>query len=52
MSKGLLIVTGGSRGIGAATAVRAATDGWDVVVNYANDETAAQRIVSTVRSAV
>ena len=51
MSKGLLIVTGGSRGIGAATAVRAATDGWDVVVNYANDETAAQRIVSTVRSA-
>ena len=31
---GLLIITGGSRGIGAATALRAAEDGWDVCVGY------------------
>jgi len=51
VSKGLLIVTGGSRGIGAATAVRAAADGWDVAVNYANDATAADRVALAVRSA-
>ncbi len=51
MSKGLLIVTGGSRGIGAATAVRAAADGWDVAVNYARDAEAADRVALKVRAA-
>ena len=30
----VLVVTGGSRGIGAATCLRAAADGWSVVVGY------------------
>lgn len=51
MSKGLLIVTGGSRGIGAATAIKAAADGWDVAVNYARDVQAADRVALKVREA-
>ncbi len=51
MSKGLLIVTGGSRGIGAASAIRAAADGWDVAVNYARDSAAADRVALKVRAA-
>lgn len=43
---GLLIVTGGSRGIGAATAKVAARDGWDVCVGYRNDADAAQSVVA------
>jgi NAD(P)-dependent dehydrogenase (short-subunit alcohol dehydrogenase family) len=51
VSKGLLIVTGGSRGIGAATAIRAAAVGWDVAVNYARDAAAADRVALQVRAA-
>lgn len=51
MSKGLLIVTGGSRGIGAATAIKAAAEGWDVAVNYARDVQAADRVALKVREA-
>jgi len=51
VSKGLLIVTGGSRGIGAATAIRAAAEGWDVAVNYARDAAAADRVALQVRAA-
>ena len=51
MSKGLLIVTGCSRGIGAATAIRAAAEGWDVAVNYARDAAAADRVALQVRAA-
>jgi NAD(P)-dependent dehydrogenase (short-subunit alcohol dehydrogenase family) len=49
MSKTLLI-TGGSRGIGAATAVLAAGRGWDVAVNYSRDAAAAQRVAEQVRA--
>lgn len=47
---GVLLVTGGSRGIGAATAALAAKNGFDVAVNYREDERAASAIVEAVRS--
>jgi NAD(P)-dependent dehydrogenase (short-subunit alcohol dehydrogenase family) len=38
---GVVIVTGGSRCIGAAICLLAAEHGYDVVVNYAGDTSAA-----------
>ena len=46
---GVMLVTGGSRGIGAAVAVLAARNGFDVAVNYREDERAASAIVEAVR---
>jgi NAD(P)-dependent dehydrogenase (short-subunit alcohol dehydrogenase family) len=48
---GTLVVTGGSRGIGAAVCLAAAGDGWDVVVNYVRDEAAAQDVVRRILEA-
>ena len=45
----LLLVTGGGRGIGAATAKLAAAQGWDVAINYARDEAAAETVADAVR---
>ena len=50
MNSNTLIVTGASRGIGAATAVRAAHAGFDVVVNCLRDEAAAERVAAAVRA--
>ncbi|MGY8996882.1 MAG: SDR family oxidoreductase [Alphaproteobacteria bacterium] len=47
----VMLVTGGSRGIGAATARLAARDGWDVVVNYARNQDAARAVVAEVEAA-
>jgi NAD(P)-dependent dehydrogenase (short-subunit alcohol dehydrogenase family) len=47
---GVMLVTGGSRGIGAAVAALAARNGFDVAVNYREDERAASAIVEGVRS--
>ena len=46
--KRVLLITGGSRGIGAATALLAAQDGWAVAVNYASNQAAANQIVQTI----
>ena len=40
------IVTGASRGIGAAIALRAAAAGYAVVVNYSTDSDGARNVVS------
>ena len=50
MSRGLCIITGASRGIGAATAVRAARDGWDIAVNYAGNEAAARAVAAKIEA--
>ena len=46
----VVIVTGGSRGIGAATARLAAERGYDVAVNYMANEEAAQRVVRDIEA--
>ncbi|WP_229401599.1 SDR family NAD(P)-dependent oxidoreductase [Micromonospora okii] len=44
------IVTGGSRGIGAATARRLAHDGHHVAIGYRRDHTAANAVVADIRA--
>ena len=46
----VLLVTGGSRGIGAATALAAADDGWTVVVNYREAKPDAETVVAAIRA--
>ena len=46
----VLIVTGGSRGIGAATALIAGRNGYAVCVNYLKNEEAAEKIVNEINS--
>ncbi|HIN47172.1 MAG TPA: SDR family oxidoreductase [Deltaproteobacteria bacterium] len=46
----VLIVTGGSRGIGAATALIAGRNGYAVCVNYLKNEEAAEIIVNEINS--
>ncbi len=47
----VVLVTGGGRGIGAATARLAAQRGYAVCVNYRQDHQAAHRLVDDIRSA-
>lgn len=47
----VLLVTGGSRGIGAATALLAAQNGWSVAVNYSANSLAADEVVRQIRAA-
>lgn len=51
MTRHVTVVTGGSRGIGAATCARLAADGHDVAVGYVRDGAAAERTASAVRAA-
>ena len=47
----VLLVTGGSRGIGAATALLAASQGYAVAVNYTANSLAADEVVRRIRAA-
>ncbi|MEM6762612.1 MAG: SDR family oxidoreductase [Pseudomonadota bacterium] len=51
MDRGVCIVTGGSRGIGAAACRKIAAAGWNVLVNYNANEAAATGVVEAIRAA-
>lgn len=51
MSRPVLLVTGGSRGIGAAISIMAAQRGYDVAVNYQSNEAAAAAVVKACEAA-
>ncbi|MCZ4514199.1 SDR family NAD(P)-dependent oxidoreductase, partial [Streptomyces sp. ActVer] len=50
MNGTVALVTGGSRGIGAATAVRLAREGADVALTYVRDKEAACDVVDRIRA--
>ncbi|MEM8923802.1 MAG: SDR family oxidoreductase [Actinomycetota bacterium] len=49
-NRGVAVITGASRGIGAATAVKAARVGYDVFVNYRSNAEAAAAVVAAVEA--
>ncbi|MBL0933154.1 MAG: SDR family oxidoreductase [Rhizobiaceae bacterium] len=51
MTPRILIITGASRGIGAATARLAGAAGYDVLVNYVSNSDAAASVVAEIESA-
>jgi NAD(P)-dependent dehydrogenase (short-subunit alcohol dehydrogenase family) len=46
----VVLVTGASRGIGAAVALQAAARGYDVAINFARDQAAAEAVAAQVRA--
>ena len=50
MTDKVAIITGGSRGIGRATAIAAAARGYRVVVGYASNQAAANEVVSKIEA--
>jgi NAD(P)-dependent dehydrogenase (short-subunit alcohol dehydrogenase family) len=50
MSAPILLITGGSRGIGAATAKLAAKRGYDVALSYVRDENGAAKVAEEIRA--
>jgi NAD(P)-dependent dehydrogenase (short-subunit alcohol dehydrogenase family) len=50
VANSVAIVTGGSRGIGRATALSAAKRGYKVVVGYASNKAAADEVVATIEA--
>jgi NAD(P)-dependent dehydrogenase (short-subunit alcohol dehydrogenase family) len=51
MNKKVILITGGSRGIGAVTARLAAARGYAVCVNYVRNRAAADAVVDAIRLA-
>jgi NAD(P)-dependent dehydrogenase (short-subunit alcohol dehydrogenase family) len=51
VSRGVLLVTGGSRGIGATVARSAAEAGWAVCLTYRDDSTAAAAVTDAIEAA-
>ena len=51
MTQKTLLITGASRGIGAATAIRAAREGWHVAVHYHQNSQAAQDVCDAITHA-
>src|SRR5690606_26473145 len=51
MSAGVLLVAGGSRGIGEAIAVLGAERGYDVVLSFVKNEARAAAVVERIRAA-
>ncbi len=51
LSDRIALITGASRGIGAATAIEGARRGYAVCVNYRREAAAADRVVARIRSA-
>jgi NAD(P)-dependent dehydrogenase (short-subunit alcohol dehydrogenase family) len=47
-AKGVMLITGASRGIGAATARAAVAAGWDVAVNYRSERERAEQLASSL----
>ncbi|MEM7437250.1 MAG: SDR family oxidoreductase [Myxococcota bacterium] len=50
-ARGVMFITGASRGIGAATAAKAASEGWSVAVGYRSQHEAAEQVAERVRAA-
>ena len=51
MTAGTMLITGGSRGIGRATALMAAAQGWNVAFTWMSDADAAEATVRSIQSA-
>lgn len=50
MTKKVIVITGGSRGIGAATAQLAAVQGYSVCISYIRNRKAADEVVDAIRN--
>ncbi len=50
MARPIMLITGGSRGIGAATALLAVARGWQVAISYKDNALAADQVLDKIRA--